>query len=153
MIYSSIMSDIIIRRALFLAVVSKTRDDSDQRTRCVHMNFGQDCRFSSVSLLKTPYCRTTIKNLNLMRIFKNLIKLRQKAFSKCDTQLYRYYRNSVNRERILCRSKFFFSKILQLKETKPKLWWKEIKRFSGMVYLLPVRTIFWHNSTLMKAKF
>ena len=28
--------------ALFLAK-SKTRDDSDQRTRSVHMNFGQDC--------------------------------------------------------------------------------------------------------------
>ena len=53
--------------------------------------------------------------------FKNLIKLRQKAFSKGDTQLYRYYRNPVNRERKLCRSKLFFSKILQLKETKPKL--------------------------------
>ena len=53
--------------------------------------------------------------------FKNLIKLRQKAFSKGDTQLYRSYRNSVNGETKLCRSKLFFSKILQLKETKPKL--------------------------------
>ena len=38
--------------------------------------------------------------------FKNLIKKQQAAFSNGNIELFRYYRNRVNRERKICREKF-----------------------------------------------
>lgn len=64
--------------------------------------------------------------------FKNLIKLRQQAFSKGDVEAFRHYRNAVNRERKLLRSKYFSSKVEHLKTTKPSQWWNAVKRVAGM---------------------
>ena len=38
----------------------------------------------------------------------------------------------VNRERKKCRSKFYESKVKQLKSSHPKQWWKSIKALCGM---------------------
>ena len=64
--------------------------------------------------------------------FKNLIKKRQAAFSNGNIELFRYYRNRVNRERKICREKFYSSKVEDLKKSKPSRWWKEVKQIAGM---------------------
>ena len=65
---------------------------------------------------------------------KNLIKKRQKAFmtNGVNSAVYRFYRNATNRERKACKSKYYKSNIQNLKGEKPGVWWKEIKRISGM---------------------
>ena len=40
--------------------------------------------------------------------------------------------SAVNRERKKCRSKFYESKVKQLKSSHPKQWWKSIKALCGM---------------------
>ncbi|KXJ21511.1 hypothetical protein AC249_AIPGENE788 [Exaiptasia diaphana] len=65
--------------------------------------------------------------------FKKLIKLRQQAFTKGDKVSFSHYRNVVNRERKTLRSKYFASKINDLKFTKPSQWWNAVKRVAGMV--------------------
>ena len=45
---------------------------------------------------------------------------------------YRDLRNRVNRERKLCRARFYESTVKQLKESKPATWWREVKNLSGM---------------------
>ena len=64
--------------------------------------------------------------------FKNLIKKRQAAFSNGNIELFRYYRNRVNRERKICREKFYSSKVEHLKKSKPSRWWSEVKQIAGM---------------------
>lgn len=63
---------------------------------------------------------------------KKLIKLRQRAFQTDDKELFRLYRNRVNRERKTCRANFFSSKVQHLKETKPSQWWNDVKKIAGM---------------------
>ena len=46
--------------------------------------------------------------------------------------MFRYLHNRVNRERKTCRSQYYESKVNHLKDCKPSVWWKEIKRLSGM---------------------
>ena len=66
---------------------------------------------------------------------KSLIVKRQQAFmtvNGVNSILFKYYRNLVNRERKICRAKYFESKIQQLKGEHPKKWWSEVKRLSNM---------------------
>ena len=65
--------------------------------------------------------------------FKNLIRLRQQACNNGDKESYSLYRNAVNRERKSLRSKYFASKVGNLKSTKPSQWWNAVKRIAGMV--------------------
>ena len=64
---------------------------------------------------------------------KKLIENRQAAFSSGNTSLFKHYRNRVNRERKICRAKFYSSKVKHLKRTKPKSWWNEVKQIGDMV--------------------
>ena len=64
--------------------------------------------------------------------FTKLIKTRQEAFSNGQTEIYRHYRNLVNRERKILRSRYFASKVRHLKDTKPNQWWNAVKRIAGM---------------------
>lgn len=64
--------------------------------------------------------------------FKALIKARQKAFLRGDTEGYRRLRNITNRERKLCRGKFYALKVANLKTTKPSQWWRDVKMIAGM---------------------
>lgn len=64
--------------------------------------------------------------------FKNLIKSRQSALSNGNMVNFRLLRNRVNRERKICREKYYKAKVSHLNECKPSLWWKEVKKLSGM---------------------
>ena len=67
--------------------------------------------------------------------FKNLIKQRQSAFARGDQEQFRQLRNAVNRERKLCRSRYYSSKVADLKNVKPGKWWGEVKKIAGMTSL------------------
>ena len=68
----------------------------------------------------------------LNRNLKKMILARQEALSRGDMTTFRSLRNRVNRERKSCRSKYYDSRVKQLKESDPSGWWKEIKKLSGM---------------------
>ena len=63
----------------------------------------------------------------------SMIIKRQRAFHDLgpNSIQYKFYRNTVNRKRKLCKSKFYESKIQHLKGKDPKRWWNEVKRLSG----------------------
>ena len=63
---------------------------------------------------------------------KNLIKERQEALAQDNLPLFRLLRNRVNRERKKCRDKYYKTKLAHLKECKPSIWWREVKKLSGM---------------------
>ena len=63
---------------------------------------------------------------------KELIKARSKAFARGDTENFRRLRNDVNRERQLCRMRYYNSKVDNLKNAKPSRWWYEVKKIAGM---------------------
>ena len=63
------------------------------------------------------------------------IRKRQETFCKngADSHIFKFYRNAVNRERKSCKAKYYDSKIQQMKGENPNtVWWKEVKRISGM---------------------
>ena len=45
---------------------------------------------------------------------------------------FKHYRNRVNRERKVCRAKYYESHIKQLKGKASRKWWNEVKQLSGM---------------------
>ena len=57
---------------------------------------------------------------------------RQRALAEGNRPMFRHLRNRVNRERKTCRAHYYESKVNHLKDCKPSVWWKEIKRLSGM---------------------
>ena len=65
---------------------------------------------------------------------KSLIMKRQRAFSAYgpDSVQFKYLRNLVNRQRKICRGKYYESKIQHLKGEKPKRWWDETKCLCGL---------------------
>ena len=63
---------------------------------------------------------------------KNLIAKRQTALTQGKNLEFRQLRNWVNRERKICRANYYEAKIDHLKTCKPSVWWKEIKKISGM---------------------
>lgn len=64
---------------------------------------------------------------------KLLIKKRQEALEQSNHALFRFYRNRVNKDRKLCKSKYYQSKMEELGDSNCKEWWKECKRLCGMV--------------------
>ena len=73
--------------------------------------------------------------------FKTLIKLRQKAYAQGDQDRFRQLRHVVNRERKVLRSRYYTSRVANLKNTKPSQWWNEVKKISGMVPAAPTGNI------------
>ena len=65
---------------------------------------------------------------------KSLILSRQKAFHMhgAYSRQFKYYRNRVNRERKVCRAKYYESHIKQLKGEAPRKWWSVVKQLGGM---------------------
>ena len=63
---------------------------------------------------------------------KDLIRRRQRALAENDQPMFRFLRNRVNRERKICRWRYYDSKVSQLKECKPSAWWSGVKKLSGM---------------------
>lgn len=45
---------------------------------------------------------------------------------------FRILRNCVNRERKICRAKYYEAKVSHLRECKSSVWWKEVKKLSGL---------------------
>ena len=66
--------------------------------------------------------------------FKELIRARDKAFAKEDSVNFCRLRNKVNRERKLCRSRYFHTKVVNLKTIKLSQWWGEVKKIAGMAH-------------------
>ena len=64
--------------------------------------------------------------------FKRVIKHRQRAFSSGNSIAFKFYRNKANKMRKSCRAKYYSSKVENLKQLKPKEWWREAKRLCGM---------------------
>ena len=64
---------------------------------------------------------------------KSLILKRQKAFHKhgAESPQYKFYRNTVNRERKTSKANFYKTKVEQMKDENPKVWWKAVKRLGG----------------------
>ena len=63
---------------------------------------------------------------------KNLIKKCQRALNQGDHAEFKLLRNRVNRERKMCRSKYYECRVHHLKECSPAVWWAEIKRLGGV---------------------
>ena len=80
-------------------------------------------RSKTVQLNEPPWVNSTLKNL---------ITKRQTALTQGKTLEFRQLRNRVNRERKICRAKYYEAKIDHLKTCKPSVWWREIKKISGM---------------------
>ena len=54
---------------------------------------------------------------------KELIRMRQQAFYSNRYGLgYKFYRNAVNKERKLCKGKYYASKV------QDRSWWKEVNK-------------------------
>ena len=62
---------------------------------------------------------------------KRLISHRQKVLTNRNLVEYTLLTNRVNRERKVCRAKYYEAKVKDLKKCKPAQWWKEIKQLSG----------------------
>ena len=69
---------------------------------------------------------------SMFRSLKQAIYRRQKALAQGNISLFKTLRNRVNHERKSCRSKFYKSKVEHLKECSPSIWWKEVKKLSGL---------------------
>lgn len=52
---------------------------------------------------------------------KLLIRKRQEALNQSNPTLFRFYRNKVNKERKVCRSKYYQTKVKDLSESNPKM--------------------------------
>lgn len=63
---------------------------------------------------------------------KRLIAKRQNALHKGNMKEFRRLRNKVNRERKVCRARFYQQKVEHRKNCSPSYWWKEIKKLGSM---------------------
>ena len=63
---------------------------------------------------------------------KNLIKRHQCALAKGNMDTFRTLRNCMDRECKICRAKYYEAKVSHLRECKPSVWWKEVKKLSSM---------------------
>lgn len=68
----------------------------------------------------------------MIQELKSLIQQRQKALANEQIQLFKRLRNRISRERKHCWSKYFDTKVSQLKVSDPKQRWKSIKSLYGM---------------------
>ena len=70
--------------------------------------------------------------MTIVTMVTTMIKRRQCALAKGNMDTFRMLRNCVNRERKICRAKYYEAKVSHLRECKPSVWWKEVKKLSGM---------------------
>ena len=121
-----------------------TRDMRPSRKRELG-RYLTSCKWSNLDHLKTCEEKlelfTDLINLGINIIMPNKRTIlhvndppwkRQAAFSHGNNELFRYYRNRVNRERKICREKFYSSKVEHLKKSKRSRWWKKVKQIAGM---------------------
>ena len=63
---------------------------------------------------------------------KSLIINRQKALNQGNLEEFKRLRNQVNRQREICRAKYYKTTVQHLKQCKSNAWWNEVKKLSGM---------------------
>ena len=63
---------------------------------------------------------------------KSLIIYRQKALKQGNIEEFKRLRNQVNRQRKICRAKYYKTTVQHLKQCKSNAWWNEVKKLSGM---------------------
>ena len=63
---------------------------------------------------------------------KSLIINRQKAINQGNIEEFKRLRNQVNRQRKICRAKYYKTTVQHLKQCKSNAWWNEVKKLSGM---------------------
>ena len=63
--------------------------------------------------------------------YKNMIKKRQYAKHKGDTETYNKLRNRINRQTTRLRSRFYNSKVKGLLTSDSRQWWNNIKDLIG----------------------
>ena len=68
-----------------------------------------------------------------MLIRKWLVQKRLQT-SSGGTFLFKLLRKKVNRERKRCRAIYYDNKVHDLKETRPRDWWREVKQLCGNGY-------------------
>ena len=76
-----------------------------------------------IHINEAPWMTTKLRGLN---------KKRQKALNNGNETVFKYYRNKVNLGWKKCRQTYFHKKVKSLKYTKPKDWWRAVKKISGM---------------------
>ena len=62
---------------------------------------------------------------------KNLIKIRQRAFHSCNTNLWCHYRDKVRQEIRERKRKFYADKVKYMKKSDARSWWKFVNQLSG----------------------
>ena len=67
----------------------------------------------------------------LTKQLKSLSVRRQKALSSKNEILFKILRNKVNRERKRCRKVYYEKKVKDLRDTKPRNWWRDVKQLCG----------------------
>ena len=63
---------------------------------------------------------------------KVFIWRRQKAFTQNNRISYKELRNKINWTRKNCRKMYCEAKVKELKQSKPKDWWRKVKRLCGL---------------------
>ena len=98
----------------------------------------QFCFFQSTlsNLINTHLPQKTItKFINdkpwVTEEYKMLIKTRQCAFLEGNINIYKQYRNKVNRMGKNLRRKLYFTKFESIKKTYTRQWWNSINKFIG----------------------
>ena len=69
----------------------------------------------------------------------SIIKSCQKAFAQGDTERFRHLRNITDHERKLCRGKYYATKFVHLKTTKPSQGWRGVKKIAGVARISILR--------------
>ena len=64
--------------------------------------------------------------------FRELIGLREDAWNRNDKQLYKVYRNKINRLSKSLASDFYREQVAGLKNNDSRKWWKHIKNILGL---------------------
>ena len=78
-----------------------------------------------------PLRTSTVRSTEPPWMTSKLIKKRQKALNQGNTHLFKLLRNKVNRERKICRAKYYENSVRHLKNCKPSSWWREVRKLSG----------------------
>ena len=65
---------------------------------------------------------------------KNAIAKRQKTFHIYgkNSEVYKFWRNKVQRDVESARSKYFRKSVEKLNEVNPSRWWREVKSLDGL---------------------
>ncbi len=110
---------------LLITPESTCEQNLDSLTNIINYGLNTLAPLKTVKILKNdrPWMNSNLKSL---------IHKRQRAFAQNNEVLYKQLRNKVNRMRKKCRKAYYEAKIKDMKQSKPKDWWYEVKRLCGL---------------------